>query len=59
MRRSVRGGNSIRTSQTKRKQQTHIAYHTSWSQETILTSWVSLASTLYTQGLFYPIAGAA
>jgi hypothetical protein len=25
----------------------------------IPTSWVSLASTLYTQGLFYPVAGAA
>ena len=43
----------------KRKQQTHISYHTPWSRETIPTSRVSLASTLRTLGLFYPIAGAA
>ena len=30
-----------------------------WSQETIPTSQVSLASTLCTQGLFYLVAGAA
>ena len=46
-------------STNKRKQQIHITYHTPWSRETIPTSRVSLASTLRTQGLFYPIAGAA
>ena len=59
MRRSVRGGNSIRTSQTKRKQQTHIAYHTPWSRETIPISRVNLTSILCTQCLFYPVVGAA
>ena len=32
----------------KRKQQTHIAYHTPWSRKTIPTSRVSLTSTLCT-----------
>ena len=32
---------------------------TPWSQKNIPTSLVNLASTLCTQGLFYPIAGAA
>ena len=43
----------------KGKQQTHIVYHILESRETILTSRVSLASTLCTQGLFTPVAGAA
>ena len=33
--------------------------HIPWSQEIIPTSWISLASTLSTQGLFIPIAGDA
>ena len=37
----------------------HKAYHILWSQKIILTSRVSLASILCTQGLFTPIAGAA
>ena len=45
--------------QTKREQQTYIAYHILESQETIPTSRVSLVSTLCTQGLFTLIAGAA
>ena len=36
-----------------------IAYHTPWSQKTISTSRVSLASILCTQGLFTPVVGAA
>ena len=43
----------------KKKTSNHIAYHTPWSQETIPTSWVSLASTLCTKGLFYPVASVA
>ena len=44
---------------TKRKPANHKAHHTPWSQEIIPTSWISLASTLCTQGLFTPIAGTA
>ena len=43
----------------KRKPANHKAYHIPWSQEIIPTSQISLASTLCTQGLFTPIAGAA
>ena len=42
----------------KRKPASHKAYHILWSRETIPTSRVSLASTLCTQGLFTPVAGA-
>ena len=38
----------------KRNPANHKAYHIPWSREIIPTSRVSLASTLYTQGLFYP-----
>jgi len=41
-----------------RKQTNHKAYHIPWSREFIPTSWISLASTLCTQGLFTPVAGA-
>jgi hypothetical protein len=45
---------------TKHKKHTsHIVYHILESREIIPTSRVSLASTLCTQGLFYPVAGAA
>ena len=37
----------------------HKAYHIPWSWEIIPTSRISLASTLCTQGLFTPVAGAA
>ena len=37
----------------------HKAYHIHWSQESIPTSRISLASTLCTQGLFTPITGIA
>ena len=37
----------------------HKIYHILWSREIILTSSVSLASTLCTQDLFTPVAGAA
>ena len=40
----------------KRKQTNHKAYHIPWSREFIPTSWISLASTLCTQGLFTPVA---
>ena len=43
----------------KRKPANHKALHISWSQEIILTSRISLASTLCTQGLFTPVAGDA
>ena len=43
----------------KRKPANHKAYHIPWSREIILTSRISLASTLCTQGLFTPIAGDA
>ena len=43
----------------KRKPVNHKAYYILWSREIIPTSRVSLASTLYTQGLFTPVAGAA
>ena len=43
----------------QKKTTTHIAYHILESRENILTSQVSLASTLCTQGLFYPVVGAA
>ena len=42
----------------KGKPANHKAYHILWSRETIPTSRVTLASTLCTQGLFIPIAGA-
>ena len=42
---------------TKRNLANHKAYHIPWSQESIPTSQISLASTLCTQGLFTPIAG--
>ena len=41
----------------KRKPANHKAYHIPWSWEIIPTSWISLASTLCTQGLFTPIVG--
>ena len=41
----------------KRNPTNHKAYHIPWSQEIILTSRISLASTLCTQGLFTPVAG--
>ena len=44
---------------TKRNPANHKAYHIPWSQESIPTSWISLASTLCTQGLFTPVAGTA
>ena len=44
---------------TKRNPANHKAYHIPWSQESIPTSWISLASTLCTQGLFTPVAGDA
>ena len=51
------------TSNVFRKQKgnpaNHKAYHILWSQKIILISWISLASTLCTKGLFTPIAGAA
>ena len=43
----------------KRKPTNHKAYHIPWSQDIIPTSWISLASTLCTQGLFTPIVGNA
>ena len=43
----------------KRKPANHKAYHIPWSREIILTSRISLASTLCTQGLFTPIVGVA
>ena len=44
---------------TKRKPANHKAYHIPWSQESIPTSRISLASILCTQGLFTPVAGDA
>ena len=43
----------------KRKLASHKAYHVPWSRKIIPTSWISLASTLCTQGLFTYIAGDA
>ena len=43
----------------KRKPANHKALHIPCSRESIPTSWISLASTLCTQGLFTPIAGNA
>ena len=43
----------------KRKPANHKAYHSSWSREIIPTCRISPTSTLYTQGLFTPIAGDA
>ena len=43
----------------KSKPANHKALHIPWSQEIILTSRISLASTLCTQGLFTPVAGTA
>ena len=43
----------------KRKPANHKALHIPWSQETISTSRISLASSLCTQGLFTPVAGNA
>ena len=42
----------------KRNTANHKAYHIPWSQEIIPTCRISLASTLCTQGLFTPVAGA-
>ena len=42
---------------TKRKPANHTTYHIHWSREIILTSRISLASTLCTQGLFTPVVG--
>ena len=42
----------------KRKPINDKAHHILWSREIIPTSWISLVSTLCTQGLFIPIAGA-
>ena len=51
------------TSNAFRKQKgnpaNHKAYHILWSREIILTRRISFASTLCTQGLFTPVAGAA
>ena len=44
---------------TKRKPTNHKALHIPWSQETIPTSRISLASTLCTQDLFTPVVGDA
>ena len=41
---------------SKRKPTNHKALHIPWSQKTIPTSRISLASTLCTQGLFTPVA---
>ena len=41
----------------KRNPTNHKAYYIPWSREIILTSRISLASTLCTQGLFTPVAG--
>ena len=46
-------------SSKKRKSGNHKALHIPWSQETIPTSRISLASTFCTQGLFTPVAGNA
>ena len=43
----------------KRKPTNHKIYHIPWSQEIILTSRISLASILCTQGLFTPVVGDA
>ena len=43
----------------KRKPANHKVLHIPWSQETIPTSRISLASILCTQGLFTPVAGDA
>ena len=43
----------------KRNLANHKAYHIPWSREIILTSRISLASTLCTQGLFTPVVGTA
>ena len=43
----------------KRKSANHKALHIPWSQETIPTSRISLASILCTQGLFILVAGDA
>ena len=43
----------------KRKPANHKAYNIPWSQEIIPTSWISLASTLCTQGLLIAVAGNA
>ena len=39
----------------RKKPASHKAYHIPRSQESIPTSRISLASTLYTQGLFIPL----
>jgi hypothetical protein len=38
-----------------KKPTSHKAYHDPWESENIIPSWVSLASTLCTQGLFLPL----
>jgi len=43
----------------KRKPANHKAYHIPWSRKFIPTSRISLASTLFTQGLFTPVADTA
>ena len=43
----------------KRNPANHKSLHILWSREIILSGWISLASTLCTQGLFTPIAGDA
>ena len=43
----------------KKKPANHKALHILWSRKNIPTSWISLASTLCTQGLFTPVAGNA
>ena len=43
----------------KRNPANHKALHIPWSREIIATGRISLVSTLCTQGLFTPIAGAA
>ena len=44
---------------SRKKPANHKAYHIPWSRESIPTSWIGLASTLCTQGLFTPVAGNA
>ena len=43
----------------KRNPANYKAYRTPWSREIIPASWISLASTLYTHGLFTYVACAA
>ena len=51
---SVLGAQTLHPIRTRPVAIFNIAYHTPWSQKTILTSRVSLGSTLCTQGSFCP-----